>query len=177
MSDNSNRWISWSITQKMVVSQIGLIALLAVCLGSVAFYLMEERESSILQDSLQFRAEHMASHLDHLLNKYQDELFRVAKGDAVTTYLEQYKETRLLAWFANFKQTFAMLSFVTPQGMEEVRMSRGNGDGDMRDFCSNDLFTRARSRPNQIVFSAIKECQLQQQPVIAMGLFSQDYFG
>ena len=177
MRDDTKGRIYWSISRKMVVSHIGLIVLLAVCLGGVAYKLMKDQQVTVLQDSLRFRAEHMTTHLDHALTVYKNELHRVANDEAVTTFFEQYKETRLQAWFAGFKETFFMLSLLNPQGHEEVRMQHGKACDDMHDLSADPLFTMARSVPNQIVFSKVRMCPIHHQPMLSMGIFLQSYFG
>ena len=153
--------------------------ILATLLVLVLFYLphmlshFEAREESRLNSMIS----HLAQDLKLQIEQREEILSHVAENELVLNYLDTYRELALAQLLASYQKDLPVLSFIGPDGREEVRVEHGQLREDNRNFASYKFFQDALARPNEVIFADEHALHEQELPDLYLALAKFHYFG
>lgn len=167
-----------SLKTTLLFSHLGVIILTNLVVGSILYSFMITSLEHEQRIHLEFSSEHAASIINAELQHKSDLLGRIANGQEVLKFSENYRELALAAYFAKFQQEFSSVSFINQSGQEELKVQGIEiSDEPLQDHSTSSFFKEAMSHPNSVVFAASKDTAYNDQAVLLMAIAKFNYFG
>jgi PAS domain S-box-containing protein len=166
----------FSIKYKMVIVMMALALLIIVITSLSGYYLMLNIIRQNQTRELNFIAHNGAQILAKELSLYAETLQRAARNRIIRDYYEYFREHSVVEHFSHFHKYYPILSVVTKEGVEDVRVMNGDSDSGHPDYKINDIFKLAKDNPNRTVFDRPIYYPLLPGMGIQAGIYLKSYF-
>lgn len=166
-----------SIKIRVATLNIGLILLVSSILGVTSYFLMIETLEKTVKENLSYIANNKVDHLQSVIKGKQDLLKQIALGDPVKRYSQSYEDKLLTEYFSTFKNEFPILSFVSRQGIEELKVVNGINHFYLSDINQSRLFDEISWKPNAIFTTLNSLDNFTRVPFLELGYYRQSFFG
>jgi PAS domain S-box-containing protein len=165
-----------TIQVKLSLSFLALIVCLAIALGLSAYILIKKHLGTIYRSELELFADHVSDDLTHLIHMRKEILKRITEGPDFINFHINYRELALIAHFAKFRNDFPVLSFISEEGSEEVKVVQGESSEALHDYSDSRLFQKTVWNPDEVIIAPYYSLD-GAEPVITMTMARHGYFG
>ncbi|WP_321394214.1 response regulator [uncultured Desulfuromusa sp.] len=138
-----------SIKRKFLLGQTIAIVASVVLLGSSFFYAIYINFRSIQDDNLTIVAESLAEHLTLCLKGKIELMERIDTHE----YHKNYRDPVLLKELAELHQSMPVLSWVSREGKEEVKVVDGQMSAELSSFSEAPWLKRLLENPNHVIIN------------------------
>nr|MBF0222138.1 response regulator [Desulfobulbaceae bacterium] len=141
-----------SLRSKLALSHLVVILLTAGVLVFISFSLLvglHKRETfallerSVTSNSLQVR---------QFFNNKSFLLQTIITSNEVASYTKKYQDIALISYFKQFQDAFDTLSYISPNGQEEVLMTMGSMTNELTNISNTPLFKKAIAEPGTVFY-------------------------
>ena len=151
-----------SLKHKFLLCKSLSVLLAVLLLGSLSYWLMVDALTAAQREHLEFVAQDTAKAIETYLARQKDQLERIKTLDSRPRRNNLPRPED----FSRFHQQFPALSYLNPEGREELSFIAGQVSDQPGDWISRPLFRRALSQPDTVILSPLEYNQQLNQPVV-----------
>jgi signal transduction histidine kinase len=165
-----------SIKTKIMVLQIGLVLVVSAALGGASYIIALKSITNDQKDELQYFAKHTVEHFTMLIEDREQSLEKIGNSEAVVHYFTKQQENFLVGYLEKFSSEFPSISYVNPNGQEELKLVYGKPVVNFTNISNYKVFKQAVQTPNKS-FSQYRDYAAElDAPCIEVGFCEKDFF-
>jgi PAS domain S-box-containing protein len=141
-----------SLKNKLAASHLAAIFITAAFLGIGSYILLLQYNLKATYTQLATTSEHAAIFLESFLANKKGQLAKIAESRDAHEFGTTYRELAMASYLRQFASDFSSISYISPDGREELHMVGQALSSDLRDFSHNSIFENALANPNRICY-------------------------
>jgi len=165
-----------SIKTKLLTVQIGFVLVMALVLGVVTDLIMFKSLKSSRLQYLDYVELHVEQEIDKAIDTREQLLEKIASSEVVANYTKKRSENILLGYFGKFMSEFNTLSYVSEQGIEEVKLVEGRASDDVLDEAESELVDWLKRNPNKVANKYLAFSPEMKDQCIEFGILKKNFF-
>jgi len=143
-----------SLKNKLAASHLAAIFITAAFLGIGSYILLLKYHLKATYFHLETTSEHAAIFLESFLANKEGQLKKIAESRDAQEFGTTYRELAMAHYLRQFAPDFSSISYIRPNGREELRVVGQVLSENLRDFSHNPIFIKALANPSRICYQA-----------------------
>lgn len=144
---------SLPIKTKLFLLRLGFGIVMALAIGTSSYFIARRGAENKLMESLVYDARQIGHRLEIFFTEEIEAMNNIANNPAFTKFAASGREPLLFSLYKQYAHLFTSLSYVNPEGDEEVRVEAGKISETLKNVSGNQSFLRALENPNTVVIS------------------------
>ncbi len=165
-----------SLKTKLSFSHLGAIFGTASILALITYWIGIQIYNESTFANLQRTTLINSISIQNFIASKESMLKRISESRETEIYAKNLSEVALAAYFADFKNEFGSLSYISPSGQEEVRVGKGKTNNSVPDLSTTKCFWQAIENPGEVFLHVGHQKQGLPPTTIVFMLAKQHYF-
>lgn len=171
-----SKFKSHSIKIKLILWQIILVIIICVAIGVISFFIVRQYIRSIQIERLHATTQAVAVLSRSFIQERRDQLITIAKSDAARKYHKGHNPLILQYHFSRYISQFPIISYVSEEGMEEVKNVNGAVSFNYINLSDSLFFQDTIQTPNKVHLGPPRYSGLIDAYVLDFGFLHVNYF-
>jgi len=176
LSCRDDKGIMLTIKTKLTLSHLFAVLLVATGISFTVHAFATNFLADSYKREMVMLNNHLAGEVRNFLENRQQILERLALAREVEDFPEKFRIIALARHFALFSDVFPVLRYFNSEGIEEVKVVRGDTRETHADLGSWPLYHQTRLRPNEVILLDGPASAEAGSPSFALGLGIRKYF-
>ncbi len=162
----------------MIVAQFVLVVVVVGSFGTASYFIISKRLEQNQKDTLRAHNQALALNVQRYLEELETQLEIVASSASIAGYRKTLSSSNLERHFVDFKNIFSVVSYLSEEGQEEVKVVRGNVAAHHKDFSKIQFFhdLLKDTNNNKVKINTPLYSSELQEIGLEFGLHTVDYF-
>ncbi|MFA5389170.1 MAG: ATP-binding protein [Candidatus Omnitrophota bacterium] len=164
---------------KIFASHAGLALLGTLVMGIASYLLITNYINTSQERKFKYIAYSKIQRLEYYFSANKALMQRIVNSREFSDFHSTFRDMALKEYFAKFSGEFPLIAYVNREGMEEVKLVKGNviSDESLQDLSGDPIFQKALLEPNKVITGAAEPESELGEPAIRFMLSMYGYFG